>query len=375
MIELIAKTEKKIRPWMAHLPPKLYITTYSRFRNTFLRNFVNCIPKSKIEIGQEHKVKLWDIEFNSPLFNAAGMFKLGAGYRKVYMLGAGAFLAGTSTATPRFGNVKENIKGPFVPLPNSKAAINWLGLPNPGHSRLAKVINDIEAKPGCPIGVSLSVEPNSNGSAPLDKLIDGFNSFIKAGASFAELNESCPNVAHNDVNYDSSGLDINLINRAEYLYEKFIKRKDSNFPIILKFSNDTSASLVNKLVDLAIDFHFDGINFGNTSVNYQLYRNLINSAELNSYDYFTSHFGGGLSGSILKDASLHLSSIASRYLTTKSLNNEFHIIRTGGIDSYDDIKKSKENNIYLNQWYTGFFENFAMNGNNVYKEFFNNIDK
>ena len=60
----------------------------------------------------------------------------------------------------------------------------------------------------------------------------------------------------------------------------------------------------------------------------------------------------------------------AEYLKSGSPSQEFHVIRTGGIETLQDIQDSERAGISLNQWFTGYFENFASHGHKVYEELF-----
>jgi len=296
------------------------------------------------------------------------MFKYGEAYYTVASQGAGAYLAGTTTALPRRGNRKQGITHPFIPYTFSNSASNWMGLPNKGHNFVAKELSKLEKQTNCPIGASLSLAPEQNIEDSLKSLLDGILLYEKANVDFIEINESCPNVEHtNDID-KVSGLDKSLIYRIEWLSDNFLKKRNRNLPTIIKLSNDTDIKLIPKMIDILIDAGFDGLNFGNTSTKYNFYLNKIDSKDLRNYKYFTSTFGGGLSGAILKEKSLELAGAASQYLSTLNLKKEFHIIRTGGIDSPSDLRDSASEGISLNQWFTGYFENFAKYGHKVYQK-------
>ena len=64
--------------------------------------------------------------------------------------------------------------------------------------------------------------------------------------------------------------------------------------------------------------------------------------------------------------------IAVNELKKLEIKNEFHIIRTGGIEDFDDIQDSLECGISMNQWVTGFYFSFLKEGNKVYKNMLEN---
>jgi dihydroorotate dehydrogenase len=154
---------------------------------------------------------LWGIRFRAPLLNAAGMFKHGEGYELAYRQGAGAYLAGTTTARPRLGNVRRGIAQPFVPYPRSRAASNWLGLPNPGHRAVAARIAQLPRYEGFPIGASVALDPGDDSAAALERLVEGMSRYADAGVDFFELNESCPNTGEDQRGFDTLGVRLEAI--------------------------------------------------------------------------------------------------------------------------------------------------------------------
>ncbi|MDX9791502.1 MAG: hypothetical protein RBT61_11775, partial [Candidatus Kapabacteria bacterium] len=339
--ERLAKLDRIARPIVSMMSPRFYIDFYSRARRDFLQRLSDEEPHNLNIDSWIKPVKLWDIEFNSRIFNAAGMFKNGKGYKLCACQGAGAWLSGTSTTHPRAGNRKTDILHPFLALPRTASAINWLGLPNDGHEALAGKIRRIEKIKGCPIGSSVSSDPTEIGIHALKSLIDGMNVLVDAGTDFIELNESCPNTeAHKSTS--NSTLDTELINRLQYISEHFLNKRNKNIPVIVKLSVDTDSKLLHELIPLLVEMNFDGINLGNTSTTYKEYSELINPREYAAFKYFTENFGGGISGKLIGNKSLSLCQEANKIIKNIELHREFHIVRTGGIESTEDIRLSLE---------------------------------
>jgi len=351
------------------LPPNFYSYVYSNGRKVFLHMLASETPQ-KFSIPQGLSQKLWDIDFQSNIFNAAGMFKKGEAYYTVSAQGAGAYLAGTTTSRYRRGNEKEGILHPFASYPGSAAALNWMGLPNEGHETVAKRISRLDKQAGCPIGVSIGSSPEDTGMKALSGVLDGFKLYDKAGADFIELNESCPNVVHEHDENDEGGLDSMLVERLEFISEKFLSKRSRNLPVILKISTDTEKELIPLLIDRLVELRFDGINIGNTSTDYESARTMIAPNEIKTFDYFTKTFGGGLSGRPLKKKSLVLSTLASDYISQSNLSREFHVIRTGGIENERDLLNSKKAGVQLNQWFSGYFDAFSSSGHKAYEKLF-----
>ncbi len=366
--ELMAKSDAAFRPLVCKLPARLNSAIYSNGRKVFLYRLAHDIPVQPFVPGAEHNIKLWDLNFGCGLFNAAGMFKLGEAYEVVAKQGAGAYLAGTTTSNPRLGNTKLGIKHPFMPYSHSASASNWMGLPNEGHAVVAKRLSQIGHKKNCPIGISVSSAPELSGQEALDGLLDGFKLYDEAAVCFIELNESCPNVPHEHGDQQKGSLDSKLVERLEYLSQNFLKKRKRHLPVIVKFSNDTDIEQIPALVDVLVDLGFDGINLGNTSTQYERYRKDIDPRDYRNYDFFINAFGGGLSGRILKQNSLLLAGEAAKYIREKNIPQEFHVIRTGGVETKQDLEDSKASGIALNQWFSGYFEQFAKFGHKVYQE-------
>ena len=365
-IEKFAERERKIRPYILKLPPWLATSSFTIGRKIFLNSLINS-SKSLPKVSPYHNTfKLWDIEFGAKLFNAAGMFKHGKGYELCVMQKAGAFLAGTTTATIRTGNIKSGIIHPFAAFPTAGCAINWMGLPNPGHEAIAKRLAQIDKVSGCPVGASVSASPDQTGLEALNSLVAGMRTFEKAKVDFLELNESCPNVSHECSAELINGLDKSLVNRLEFISSEFLKKRKRKLLEVVKFLVDTCFENLPELMLLILEFGFDGVNFGNTSTDYNNIIQYLNPSEKKLFDYFSRNFGGGASGNPIKYKSLTLASLASEYVRNHPHTQEFHIIRTGGVESETDLIESEKRGISLNQWFTGYFDSFSKFGHNVY---------
>ena len=360
----LAKIDKQFRaPITSVLPPNFSVRIYSNGRNYFLKKFTSDRPQA-VHVKEALGRTLWGIKFASPIFNAAGMFKNGEGYEVCALQGAGAYLAGTTTSTVRKGNLRDGVLSPFVPYPKSQAASNWLGLPNEGNLEIAKRLKSIQRVGACPIGASIAAAPELEGEERLQSLVDGMLAYQESNVDFIEMNESCPNTEGVALKEDD------LKRRLEFLRDKFLIKRDRLLPVIVKFSTDTLPSQVRELVSIVIELGFDGINFGNTSTNYQKHRSQIAQAELPLYDYFTGKFGGGVSGAPLNADSLALVKAAKNAVKELNPKHEFHIIRTGGVSSAIDIKESIEAGASLVQWYSAYFEEFSKHGHQLYEKLY-----
>ncbi|HLD02918.1 MAG TPA: hypothetical protein VJC07_04425 [Candidatus Nanoarchaeia archaeon] len=357
----LARLDRFARLFATRLHPQLVVSQYSKGRLDF-------IARLKEEIVEESHVPsdnlsrvLWGIRFRSPILNAAGMFKNGECYEIVARQGAGAYLGGTGTWNSRGGNEKHGVHLPFTPYPRSHAASNWLGLPNDGDEINSLVASGFERLAGTPVGWSVMGSPDLSGDEKLEFLIRGMKHYEAAGVDFLEMNESCPNTAH------VKPQDDDMARRLRYVKERFLDERTRRIPVIVKFSNDTPVEQVPQLLDLLFELGYDGVNFGNTSTDYAARAKSIHPAERRLYEFFTRVFKGGISGRPLRESSLALAGVAADYLREGRSSQEFHVIRTGGIETLADIRDSESAGVSLNQWYTGYFENFAKHGHAVYR--------
>ncbi len=362
----LANWESKLRLLLTRLPPKTVVSGYSSGRLGFLDKLKSEVPSKLYQPPKELARKLWGITFRSPIMNAAGMFKNGECYKMVAMQGAGAYLAGTGTWNPRKGNEKEGIYLPFVPYPASHSASNWPGLPNDGDEVNSNKAAKLERIANTPIGWSIMGSPDFQGEDKLRHLIEGMRLYEQAGIDFIEINESCPNTQH------GRPQDDDLANRLNYIKKNFLDQRSRRLPVIVKFSNDTQREQVPALMDLLFENGFDGVNFGNTSTAYSHRRDNIAEFERKLYDFFTQTFGRGVSGRPLKKSSLELAGTVVEYMKSRNPSQEFHVIRTVGIETLQDIQESERVGISLNQWFTGYFEGFSKHEQEVYKHLFNN---
>ena len=363
--ELLAGFEARLRPLLTRLPPRLAVRVYSAGRRRFVDAFGRRPPAARwAPEGLERT--LWGLRFRSPIANAAGMFKNGEGYEVVARQGAGFYLAGTTTHRPRRGNRRRGVALPFAPYPRSGAASNWLGLPNVGHREVARRLEGLRRRPGCPVAASAAVCPDPAVAAEdkLEQLVAGLERYRAAGVDLLEINESCPNTADDPGGFEQMRARLSYV--AEHFLTRRLEGRQRVLPVVVKLSCDTAPDDVAPVVASLIELGFDGVNFGNTSTAYARHRKRIARAERGLYDDFTRAFGGGVSGRPLKDDSLRLVTAATAHLERHPPGREFHVVRTGGIEDAADVRASLAAGASLCQWYSGYFEAFARHGHRVY---------
>jgi dihydroorotate dehydrogenase len=49
------------------------------------------------------------------------------------------------------------------------------------------------------------------------------------------------------------------------------------------------------------------------------------------------------------------------------VRREFHLVRTGGVEGAEDVRLSLDAGASLVQWYTAYFEAFALHGDDLYR--------
>jgi len=362
LLETLVRNEHRFRPFLSKLPPALATRLFSVGRSVVAERFVHERPSWQ-DMPEHSAVTAWGLTFRYPLWNAAGMFKHGTGYEVVARQGAGAYVAGTTTSRPRAGNTRSGVRWPAVVYARSHSASNWMGLPNEGHAVVADRLSRLDRVKGCPIGASVSAQPELDEMTALSELLDGMMMYERAGVDYIELNESCPNVEGHG---DGPVLDAGLLRRLETIRERFLRTRQRPLPVVVKFSVDTDQHQLPELISTLIDMEFDGVILGNTSTRYGFHRDRIAAPDLALYDHFTREFGGGLSGAVVKDDALALATKAAQVVQDQAPRHEFQVIRCGGIASGFDVEASRTAGILLNQWYTGYFEAFATHGHQVY---------
>ncbi len=363
-VEQFAKLEHPMRRSARILPPSAGVRLFSAGRTWFAQQFAHDVPRESFVPPDPLGVTAWGLRFRLPIWNAAGMFKKGEAYDVVAAQGAGGYVAGTTTSRARAGNVRGGVRWPAVPYAHSGVASNWMGLPNEGHAVVAHRLRGLQRVAGCPVGASLSADPGVEGDVALAELMEGLRIYADAGVDYIELNESCPNVPGH---HGAGVLDIGLIHRLDVVASRFLAHRSQPLPVVVKFSTDTSLQQLPELMQVLVERGFDGVILGNTSTRYAEHRSAIDERDKPLYDYFTTEYGGGLSGSVLRSESLAACVCAQQVVQQLAPSQEFQVIRCGGVATAEDIEASFAAGILLNQWYVGYFDEFSRSGHAVYR--------
>ena len=352
-MKLINKLEHKLRPYLTKiLSNKQSIFLYSSFRNKFFRGIENILPKP---IYQPKKnINFCGLTFRNDIGNAAGFDKDGYLLKFNYNLGAGFGLVGTTLPYAHNGKLAKiygkNLNT-WVPLPHSMGALNSLGLPSKGIDIAIKNTNDFRKHTNdqtFPIGVSLAPHPLDKRE---EKNINFFHMIEKAKEhfEFLEINESCPNVTHEN---------NDLQQRLKKLSE--IKQK-YNIPIFLKFQyiDEDTFNIVDQ-------YKFDAITLCNTQNKYTSYNNKIHQKDKKLFQNYIQNYQGGLSGQIIKDFTNQ--QITHAIELKNKLNSPVELIHCGGIKTLEDIENSRQNTT-IRQWYSGLIHNlYEIDLNHIYQQ-------
>ncbi len=357
-IATAAKDESRLTP--SELDRTATVEKYTNWRLDFLSDLSQSEPPQVVP-PERLEQTLWGIRFRAPLLNAAGLLKKGECYRTMYLQGAGAYLSGSTTWNPRKGNVKNGINSPWTPYLNSGTASNWMGMPGEGDAVVAERLQRLVREDGFPIGASVSPSPDLSGDEQVERLIDGLALYEASGVDFFEIPASSPNAT------ETSSPEEAMYGFLQKVQQGFLdSRVEKYTPVVVKFSTDTKPEQVGGIVDMLLELGFDGVNFGNSSKNYELHATEIAGADKELFKHFVDTFGGALTGRVLKKSSLALVQAASKHLKSCTPEREFHIIRTGGVEGAADVTASLAAGASLVQWHTAYYEQYARHGHALY---------
>ena len=272
----------------------------------------------------EKKIILNGLSFKNNVGIAAGLDKEGKYFSALGSLGFGFVEVGTFTPKAQEGNTKPRLKR----LKND-SIINRLGFNNPGIDEGIKNIKRNINNFNGVLGISIGKNKNTELKNAYKDYIFCMNRSYEV-ADYLALNISSPNT-EGLRDLASEEFIEKLIREVTFekrrLKEKFIK----NAPIYIKISPDESDKNLFHLINLSEDYGIDGFIVSNTYVGE------------------AKGISGGISGSMLKEKSLHM---LKKVNSLKRKNST--LISSGGISSKSDVKERMENGADLIQIYTSF---------------------
>lgn len=260
---------------------------------------------------KELNVSFAGMNFENPVGLAAGFDKNGTLVSILGHLGFGFAEIGSVTARPAAGNTKPRL----FRLPEDEALINYMGLNSDGATVVAERLK--HEKFSLPVGLNIDKtnDPSVKGNKAVEDIIFTFNRVKHLPIKYVAINASCPNTHERRIQ-DKQQLSLVL--------EETQKLNDVNLPIFIKVSPDSSAELLNDIVELARNYRLAGYICVNTSVSRS---NLRTSA-----GDLIRIGAGSLSGKPLKTTAL---SITKELYRLKEHNQA--IIACGGISSGEDV--------------------------------------
>ena len=263
------------------------------------------LPKTSEKTYPQLETKLGNILLRNPIGIPAGMDKNATKMETILKMGCSFLEVGTITPNPQTGNPKPRL----FRISSSQDLINRLGLNNSGALAAAK--NLINRTDTACIGISAGY--NSQSKNPMGDYQTVISSCGKF-ADFISLNVSCPNI-HKIVDFEKPETISLLINNVQETRNSL----DSNKPIYLKLSPDYPDTLLNEIVNAAMEKGIDGFIATNTTLTRP-------KGERGTYSQ-----KGGLSGRSLFQLSTMV--LAKIYKITQG---KLPIIGVGGISNPDD---------------------------------------
>jgi len=340
MYQLLSALDYQLRPYFSSLSSDRFVRIYSLAREWYLDLLHSTQPLARVPL---RVTEVNGLTFRNDLGNAAGFDKNGEMLRFNYLLGAGFGLVGTVLEQENKGNLI-NVCGhkvnPWTPLPNSHSAINSLGLPSKGIDYVVERVREFKEKYNpqyFPIGLSLST---SNSLGYFKKAL--------SVADFIELNPSCPNVCHQEVDL------VELVERLKEIKE---------VPLFIKLRSFETKYLVDGI---------DGLVLTNTQIDYSNLRRNLSPKDHTLFDYYTQKYKGGVSGEAIRDVALKEVIKAREYIEEHNLN--LNLIHVGGISTSEDVQQSRKY-ASLRQWYTGLMQALATtSAEEIYERMVNKSD-
>ncbi len=326
-----------IRPLLFQLDPEK-----AHYVATALGNTLCSIPFAGPRIVQRHagkwpqlEQKLSGITFPNPLGIAAGFDKNGDYTDLLRFIGFGFAEYGSITARPSPGNPHPRL----FRLKKDRALINRMGLNNAGaeavcHGIMKQQRQRPELFDGFPGGINIAKthDPYITGDDAIQDYITSYR-FAREPAAWITLNVSCPNTTEGKTFEDKMAL-------KELLDGIASERKDSDPPLLVKFSPDTDQSTIHDLVTICEDSNIQGYVLGNTTTRRDGLRT--------PGEHLEKIGPGGLSGSPLFAGTLQQVSYFRNMLPSERI-----LIACGGIDTSDKAVRLISAGANLLQFYTG----------------------
>jgi len=258
------------------------------------------------------------LHFENPLGMAAGFDKTGELYPFLSCMGFGHIECGTFTRQAQEGNPKPRL----FRFPGHLALVNRMGFNNPGAEQAAK--NFSFQKRGAIRGINLGKSKITDLDLALTDYLFSLRCLLPH-AYYIAINVSSPNTPGLRQLQEKTRL-------TELLREL---KKESTVPLFLKIAPDLSDSMLDEILDVALE-HSDGLIVCNTTVD----KTSVPGA---------GEIDGGLSGAPLASRSLAL---LKRCFSI--IKRRIPIVSVGGIGSAQSAIERIKAGASLIQIYTGY---------------------
>lgn len=280
--------------------------------------------------------KLWNLDFKSPIGMAPGFDKNAEVILALSKFGFSFIEVGTVTPKAQIGNDKPRI----FRLAQDKAIINRLGFNNLGAEEFLKNIN-LAKNINCLIGINIG--KNKDTENALDDYLLLLEKFYQK-ASYITINISSPNTANLR--------DLQKEDQLDLFLSEIVKKKNQlknlhnkNIPILLKLAPDLTLFEQEKIAEVVVKNHIDGLIISNTTIDRDSNLKSAKATET-----------GGLSGAPLFQKSNEV--LKNFY---KFTNGQIPIIGVGGISSAADAYEKIKCGASLIQIYSAFiYQGFGL---------------
>jgi len=364
----------------AVLPAEAFVCLYSATRTPFIHALSTSAVQSSLDSSA--RVRAMGLTFRNDLGNAAGLDKDGSLLDFNYAIGAGFTVVGTVLSDGHTGNIFNFLGGmwkgnAWTPLPLSGGALNSLGLPSKGidaalesiaafrkrhdmppqcaERRGASSLKVAPTSPAFPIGVSIMGHPAHDAAKKLEGVLECVRRAIPL-ADFLEINESCPNVHHGGGSSAAATQELRArLQAIVSVRDQLAKEKGGRrVPILVKLGDlgDTKET-VRFLSKIGID----GVIGLNTQKDYANFE--LPPADRALLEHYTDRHGGGLSGPPIRERAMGQAAAAQAAADELRLKGSFTVIHVGGLQSAEDMQRSRGHGIELRQWYTGLMHGLA----------------
>lgn len=279
-------------------------------------------------------VRVFGLDFPSPVGLAAGMDKDAVALRAWPALGFGFVEVGTVTAQPQPGNPEPRL----FRLRDSEAIVNRMGFNNEGADALARTLA-ATGRIGIPIGVSLG----KSKTAPLEDSIGDYLTSLRAvydHADYLAVNVSSPNTPGLRTLQDRAPLDelLGALTEQAACLATRDPRVGRVVPVLVKIAPDLSDAAIYEVLQVCADRGIAGVIATNTT---------LGRDGILPGDVAAAEQAGGLSGRPLRERALEV----VRFIRSET---DLPVIGVGGISSADDGMAMLDAGASLLQLYTGF---------------------